>query len=104
MHIGCPIPRPRPALDPATAVDKGLAEIRFKSPFFSHKKDDVFGQLETALHDKYQRIMKEEGSVAELVSGLGFMDSSLVAAANKVDREAVMQAARGWTAAQACSN
>ncbi len=97
-------PAAKTGLDPATAVDKGMAEIRFKSPFFNRKKDEMFGTLDTVLYDKYQRIMKEEGSVPELVPASNFMDGSLIPAANKLDRDAIMQKARGWTAAQACSS
>lgn len=96
-------PAGKSGLDAASANEKGMAEIRFKSPYFERKKDDTFGRLDEVLYEKYQKMMKEEGSLATLVPVKSFMDGSLLPAANRFDRDAVMQKARAWTGSEVCN-
>lgn len=96
-------PAGKPAGDAASATETGMAEIRFKSPYFERKKDDNFGRLDEVLYEKYQRMMKEEGSLPSLVPVKSFMDASLLPAANRFDRDAAMQKARAWTGSEVCN-
>lgn len=78
------------------AYEKGMAEIKFMSPYLKETPADQIGRFNIGGLDKYLGVMKDESVLKADLKPVNFATNELLDAIGKIDVEAVKSRARQW--------
>ncbi len=89
-------PAAKPRGSEEEALEKGLAEISFKSAYFNDDTVDEFGLFDMEKVATYMDILKAEGVYSVDLGPDDLVTNSLIEKANDIDPEPVREKARNW--------